>query len=225
MRLLPLLIVAMLIAGCGTTGGGDTPDSGDVVTGRIDLPPPDTSGGGTLTDALARRRSMRDFQPVPLDLQQVSQLMWAAQGVTSSTGQRTAPSAGALYPLELYLATTDGTFRYDPHSHQLEALGNDDVRRDLYRAALDQEAVRQAAAVFIVTAVYSRTEQKYGDRAERYVKLEAGHAAQNLLLQAVSLELGAVPIGAFRDDDVQDVLALPDDREPLYLIAVAKPAD
>jgi SagB-type dehydrogenase family enzyme len=215
----------MLIAGCATTEGGDTPTSGAIVAERINLPLPDTSGGGTLTDALARRRSMRDFQPVPLELEHVSQLMWAAQGVTSSAGKRTAPSAGALYPLELYLATTDGRYHYDPHNHQLEALGNDDVRRDLYRAALDQEAVRQAPAVFIVTAVYSRTRQKYGDRAERYVKLEAGHAAQNLLLQAVSLELGAVPIGAFRDHDVQDVLALPDDHEPLYLIAVGNPAD
>jgi SagB-type dehydrogenase family enzyme len=222
-----MLIVVMLIGGCGTTDEGvDMPDLGAaVVTDRIDLPQPEVTGGGSLADALARRRSVRVYQPRPLDMADISQLLWAAQGVTSSTGQRTAPSAGGLYPLELYLVTESGRYHYDPNRHQLEVLGEDDVRTELSRAALSQEAVEEAAAVFVVAAVYSRTEQKYGERAERYVKLEAGHAAQNLLLQAVSLGLGAVPIGAFHNDEVQEVLDLPNDHEPLYLIPVGHPAE
>ncbi|MCP5120583.1 MAG: SagB/ThcOx family dehydrogenase [bacterium] len=227
MRLLPVFVVVILIGSCGTTAE-DVDSSGlggTVVNERIDLPPPETSGGGSLTEALASRRSNREFQPVPLELEQISQLLWAAQGITSIAGQRTAPSAGGLYPLELYVVTILGHYHYDPERHQLEVLGEDDVRRELSRAALSQESVQEAPAVFIIAGVYSRTEQKYGDRAERYVKLEAGHAAQNLLLQAVSLGLGAVPIGAFSDDDVQELLRLPNDHEPLYLIPVGHPAE
>lgn len=226
MRMCVVLIIVQLIAGCGTPAGVDTPESGGfVVTDRIDLPPPIVTGGGSLADALTRRRSVREFQPVPLDLVEISQLLWATQGVTSSAGQRTAPSAGGLYPLELYLVTDRGRYRYDPDHHQLEVLGEDDVRKELCQAALSQEAVQQAPTVFILAAVYSRTEARYGDRAERYVKLEAGHAAQSLLLQAVSLGLGAVPIGAFHDDEVREVLSLPGDYEPLYLIPVGHPAE
>ncbi len=226
MRLCAVLIIVQLIAGCGTGEGVDTPESGGVVvTERIDLPLPPVTGGGSLADALARRRSVREFQPVPLDLAEISQLLWATQGVTSSVGQRTAPSAGGLYPLELYLVTDRGRYHYDPGHHQLEVLGEDDVRKELFRAALSQEAVQQAPAIFVLAAVYSRTEQRYGDRAERYVKLEAGHAAQSLLLQAVALGLGAVPIGAFHDDEVREVLDLPSDHEPLYLLPVGHPAE
>jgi SagB-type dehydrogenase family enzyme len=167
---------------------------------------------------------VRAYRAEPLDLAEVSQLLWATQGVTSAAGLRTAPSAGALYPLELYLVTAAGFYRYEPDGHCLEVLGEADLRADLSRAALSQEAVALAPAVFILAAVYARTEQKYGDRAERYVKLEAGHAGQNLLLQAVALDLGAVPIGAFHDDQVQDVLGLPADHEPLYLIPVGRPS-
>ncbi|MEA2003118.1 MAG: SagB/ThcOx family dehydrogenase [Actinomycetota bacterium] len=226
MRLCVILIIVQLVAGCGTSERVDRPESGDaVVIERIDLPPPAVTGSGSLADALARRRSVREFQQVPLDLAEISQLLWAAQGVTSSAGQRTAPSAGGLYPLELYLVTNRGRYHYDPDHHQLEFLGEDDVRGELFRAALSQEAVQQAPAIFVLAAVYSRTEQRYGDRAERYVKLEAGHVAQSLLLQAVSLGLGAVPIGAFHDDEVGEVLGLPDDHEPLYLIPVGHPAE
>lgn len=226
MRLRVVLIIVQLIAGCGTTEGVDTTVSGGIVlTERVDLPPPVVNDGGSLTDALARRRSVREFQPVPLDLAEISQLLWATQGVTSSAGQRTVPSAGGLYPLELYLVTDRGRYHYDPDNHQLEVLGKDDVRNELCRAALSQEAVQQAPAVFVLAAVYSRTEDRYGDRAERYVKLETGHAAQSLLLQAVSLGLGAVPIGAFDDEEVREVLDLPGDHEPLYLIPVGHPAE
>ena len=218
-----VLIVLMLIAGC-LADDEDVGDSGGVIVNeRIDLPPPVVADESSLTDALSRRRSVREYQPVPLSPAEISQLLWAAQGVTSSAGGRTAPSAGGTYPLELYLVTDQGRFHYDPVRHQLEVLGHDDVRRDLSEAALSQESVENAPAVFVLAAVYSRTKQRYGDRAERYVKIEVGHAAQNLLLQAVSLGLGAVPIGAFHDNDVQELLNLPADHEPLYLIPVGQP--
>jgi SagB-type dehydrogenase family enzyme len=227
MRWCIVLIVITLISGCGTFDEGIEKQElgGTVVANRIDLPRPQVTGGGSLAEALAQRRSVRGYQPLPLDMADISQLLWAAQGVTSKTGQRTAPSAGGLYPLELYVITEGGRYHYYPNGHQLDVLGEDDVRRELSRAALSQEAVEEAAAIFVVAAVYSRTEQKYGERAERYVKLEAGHAAQNLLLQAVSLGLGAVPIGAFHDDEVREVLDLPSDHQPLYLIPVGHPAE
>lgn len=225
MRWCIVFVVVMLIGGCGTAESETSGLGGAAVIDRIDLPQPEVTGGGALTEVLAQRRSVRQYQPQPLELTDVSQLLWAAQGVTSSNGRRTAPSAGALYPLELYLVTPDGQYRYDPNRHQLEVLGEDDVRTELSRAALSQEAVETAPAVFVVAAVHSRTEQKYGERTERYVNLEAGHAAQNLLLQAVVLGLGAVPVGAFDDDEVQEVLSLPSDHEPLYLIPVGHPAD
>jgi SagB-type dehydrogenase family enzyme len=156
----------------------------------------------------------------------LGQLLWAIQGISGERGFRTAPSAGALYPLEVYVATEEGLFQYQPEGHQLLPLDQDDVRTALYQAALRQEAVRQAPAVFVVTAIYERTAQKYGaERSPRYVHLEAGHAAQNLLLQAVALGLGAVPIGAFEDKRVQEVLAIPEDHQPLYLIPVGHPRE
>jgi SagB-type dehydrogenase family enzyme len=195
------------------------------MTDRIDLPPPELVGGGSLAAALSGRRSVREYRPATLDPAHISQLLWATQGVTSGHGRRTAPSAGALYPLELYLVTERGYHHYHPHRHQLEVLGAHDLRGELHRAALFQDAIGSAAAVFVLTAVYSRTEQKYGDRSERYVWLDAGHAAQNLLLQAVSLGLGAVPMGAFHDDEVREVLGLPGDHDPLYLIPVGYPVE
>jgi SagB-type dehydrogenase family enzyme len=168
---------------------------------------------------------VREFAGQLLTEAELGQLLWAAQGITSERGFRTAPSAGALYPLELYVATADGIYHYDPQHHHLLALSLDDARQRIYQAALQQEALRLAPAVFIVTAVYERTAQKYGaERSPRYVHLEAGHAAQNLLLQAAALDLGAVPIGAFHDQEIQQVLGLPADHMPLYLIPVGHPA-
>ena len=189
----------------------------------IELPAPATSGTMSLEEALATRRSVREFSTEPLTMAELSQLLWAAQGVTSSRGNRTSPSAGALYPLEIYVADRSGTHHYVPDRHVLERIGDDDLRSELEEAALGQAAVGGCAAVFVVTAVPSRTEARYGSRADRYVELEAGHAAQNLLLQAVSLDLGAVPIGAFGDQEIQRLLDLSLDEEPLYLIAVGHP--
>jgi SagB-type dehydrogenase family enzyme len=190
---------------------------------EIALPTPRLEGRISLEEAIAKRRSVREFTDETLSLEEISQLLWAAQGVTDPRGLRSAPSAGALYPLELYVATAQGAYRYLPRGHTLQVVSEEDLRYGLWDAGLRQGALQEAPAIFIITAVYQRTEVKYGDRAERYVRLEAGHAAQNILLQAVTLELGAVPIGAFYDDQVQTALALPLDREPLYLIPVGHP--
>lgn len=179
----------------------------------------------SLEETLSQRRSVRAFTDQKLTPEELSQLLWAAQGITNSQAFRTAPSAGALYPLELYVATADGFFRYQPDGHGLVPLMAEDMREAVWRVGLEQNALRDAPAVFIVTAVYQRTANKYGERAERYVKLEAGHAAQNLLLQSVALGLGGVPIGAFYDDQLQTALSLPEDHAPLYLLAVGHPAE
>lgn len=191
----------------------------DTPAERIALPPPQRSGHMSVEEALARRRSVREFTDKPLSDREISQLVWAAQGITHAEGLRTAPSAGALYPLELYVANTKGLYRYDPRRHELQRRSSRDFRLALYQAALEQEVVREAPAVFVITAVYSRTARKYGDaRTPRYVHMEAGHAAQNLLLEAVALGLVAVPVGAFDDAQVQKVLGLPAEEQSLYLI-------
>lgn len=190
---------------------------------RRKLTPPDTAGGPTLNDVLARRRSVREFSGEPLTTAELSQLLWACQGITSATGQRAAPSAGATYPLEIYVATPEGRFHYDPTDHALAQLSADDIRADLADAAHDQAAVAAAGATFAITAESARTEQKYGERAALYVKLDAGHAAQNVLLQAVALDLGGVPIGSFAERAVTTVLDLPTEHEPVYMVAVGRP--
>lgn len=190
----------------------------------IQLPRPARSGVVSLEEALSQRRSTREFAPGPLTERQLSQLLWAAQGITSPEGLRTAPSAGALYPLEIYVVLPVGFYHYDPARHCLDRISADDLRPALYDAALAQQAVREAETVFVMAGVYERTAQKYGtSRSRRYVHLEAGHAAQNLLLEAVALGLGAVPIGAFHDTEVQKALSLPRNHQPLYLIPSGKP--
>jgi SagB-type dehydrogenase family enzyme len=187
----------------------------------VTLPAPLRQGRMSLEEAIARRRSVREFKPEALTESELSQLLWSAQGITDPAGYRSAPSAGALYPLEVYVATPSGFYHYEVREHHLTRLIERDLRPAICRAALEQEAIRQAPADFVITAVYARIEQKYGaGRGPRYVHLEAGHAAQNLLLQAVALGLGAVPIGAFDDGALQRALALRSDHLPLYVIPV-----
>ena len=207
------------------TSATSTPAAEEGALEVLELPVPRLKGNLTLEEALAARRSVRAFSDEPLTMQDLSQLLWAAQGLTASWGGRTAPSAGALYPLEVYLVTPKGLYHYLPEGHRAELLSRTDLRVQLSRAALGEAAVYGAPAVFVITAVYARTTAKYGDRGERYVQLEAGHVAQNLLLQAVALGLAGVPIGAFSDDDVGRLLDLPSDRVPLYLIPVGHSAE
>lgn len=190
----------------------------------IALQPPKQKGHMSVEEALAKRRSMREFSPLALNWQQIGQLLWAAQGITHTEGFRTAPSAGALYPLEFYVIAPSGFYHYRPQTHWLDRRSDQDLRPGLCRAALEQESILKASAVFVIAAVYQRTAQKYGKtRSIRYVHLEAGHAAQSLMLQAVSLGLGSVPVGAFDDEEVQALLSLPPGEEPIYVIPVGVP--
>lgn len=224
---IPILSLLVLVAGLMACDYGSLSSSSPTEDSTTTpLPLPTLSGEMSLEEALVRRRSVREFDSQPLTLGELGQLLWAAQGITHERGFRTAPSAGALYPLEVYVATIDGVFHYRPQGHQLLVTSPQDAREKLYEAALRQEPVRHAPAVFIVTAVYERTAKKYGvERSPRYVHLEAGHAAQNLLLEAAALGLGAVPIGAFHDEEIQKALGLPADHQPLYLIPVGHPRD
>jgi SagB-type dehydrogenase family enzyme len=194
------------------------------------LAKPVTGRSSSFESVLKRRRSVRDFDASPLPLASAGQLLWAAQGVTSSAGERTAPSAGALYPLEILLlaGTVDGlapgVYRFTPEHHELRPHLADDRRRALAAAALEQRAVRDASAVLAIAGVYARTARKYGARAERYVHIEVGHAAQNVYLQAQALGLGTVIIGAFDDEAVARVLELDPEEVPLALMPVGRPS-
>jgi SagB-type dehydrogenase family enzyme len=198
-------------------------------SGPIELPPPGFEGKMTLEAALNERRSVRSYRKGPLPLAAVSQLLWAAQGVTDDDGNRTTPSSGGTFPLALYLVAGDvdglpaGLYRYEPSTHMLSRVADTDLRRPLAAGALDQAWVAEAPASLVLAADYDRTSERYGDRGVRYVDMEAGHAAQNVHLQAVALGLGSVPVGAFNDRTVQEVLDLPENEEPLYILPVGRP--
>mgnify|MGYP001084002701 CR=1 FL=1 len=194
----------------------------------IKLPEPDHHGEVSVEEALLERRSIRDYTGESLTMGEVSQLLWASQGITDPRGLRTAPSAGALYPLEVYVVVGDvvnlgkGVYMYDPAEHALIKVLDGDARKELAGAALGQEYVEEGAIDVVFTAVYERTTKKYGDRGIRYVHMEAGHAAQNLYLQAAALGLGTVTIGAFDDGDVRKVLNIPPGESPLYIMPVGR---
>jgi SagB-type dehydrogenase family enzyme len=194
----------------------------------VGLPPPYPSSC-TLDRALRARRSQRSFGSGPLALVDIGHLLWAALGVTDAKGRRTVPSAGGLYPLEARLVATRvsdlprGLYRYRPLAHALEPCAVGDRSARLRDAALWQEAVRRAAALIALCALPEATRAKYGRRAARYIWIEAGHAAQNVYLEAAALGLATVALGAFHDAAVAKVLALDPDEIPLYLLAVGPP--
>lgn len=198
------------------------------VGGRIKLPEPSYTGNISVETALSKRRSIRDYSGENLTLEEVSQLLWAAQGITAPWGGRTAPSAGALYPLELYTVVGDvegidkGVYKYSREEHELEKVKEGDIRAELADAAIGQECIRDAAIDIVFTAVYERTTRKYGERGIRYVHIEAGHAAQNVYLQAVSLDLGTVVIGAFIDGEVKEIMNMQEQETPLYIMPVGR---
>jgi len=195
---------------------------------RIKLPEPKYVGAMSVEEALLKRRSVRAFKEGPVMLAELSQLIWAAQGVTDQRGVRTAPSAGALYPLELYVVAGNvtglpqGLYKYGPGKHELLSLAKGDRRNDLCNAALGQSSIRRAALVIVLSGVYERTTVKYGERGIRYVHMEAGHAAQNVYLQAVPLQLGTVVIGAFHDEEVKRMMMMTDKEKPLYIMPLGR---
>jgi SagB-type dehydrogenase family enzyme len=192
----------------------------------ISLPAPALASAVSLEEALSSRRSLRTYTDDALTLTDLAQLLWAAQGITDPGGYRTAPSAGALYPLELYVAAghvegpQPGVYHYDPQRHALTYIADGDRRSALRDAALGQQWIAEGAAVIAIVADYSRTTVKYGDRGIPYVHMEVGAAAQNIYLQAEARGLGTVFVGAFDDDDVWSILELGLDEEPLALMPV-----
>jgi len=207
---------------------GDETMSTDEPTTTIILPDPRHESSTSVEEALLKRRSVRSFKDGPLTLAQVSQLLWAAQGVTSPRGFRTAPSAGALYPLEVYVVVGDAegiesaVYRYRPEQHHLALVATGDKRSALAAAAMGQPWIRKAAIDIVFSAVYERTTNKYGLRGAQYVHMEVGHAAQNVYLQAVSLNLGTVVVGAFDDEEVKGIVRMPDSEHPLCIMAVGR---
>ncbi len=199
----------------------------------IKLPPPSQKDGMSLEEAIARRRSIRRFAPELLSLSQLSQVLWAAQGLTQGGGRyRAAPSAGATYPLEIFVVCgrsgingiDDGIYHYHADNHSLTLHHQGDIRLELARAALGEESIYQAPVDIIICAEYERTVVRYGSRAERYVHMEVGHAGQNIYLQATALGLATFAIGAFNDERVAEVLRLNKQIRPLYIRPVGKPA-
>ena len=187
------------------------------------LPEPRVRGTMSVEEAIQRRRSTRGFTSDPLDLAAISQLLWSAQGLTSPEGLRAAPSAGARYPLEVYLACAAGLFRYQGRDHSLLKVRGADLRGQLAEAALGQSFVAEAPIALVFVAIYERTTSRYRDRGIRYVHIDVGHAAENVHLQAEALGLGSCAVGAFDDAAAARVLHLPDDQKPLYLIPVGRP--
>jgi len=196
---------------------------------KFSLPEPTSTSDGCLNAILENRRTIRAFAPRPVALAEISQLLWAAQGMTSPEGLRTAPSAGALYPLELHLVAGDvtglpaGQYRYMAAQQALMVVQAGDMRQLVAETALNQTWVAEAPAIVVVTAIDSRTTRKYGPRGVRYVHMEVGHASQNLLLQAVALGLGGAIVGAFDDGDLQRLLQLPAKEHPLVILPVGHP--
>jgi len=217
-----LTALAVLVGGCASSAPRWVRESRASYTQQVALPSPATEGAMSLEQAIQRRRSTREFRSEPLPLATLSQLLWAGQGITSADGKRAAPSAGALYPLELYVVTSTQVMHYLPDGHRVEVRLEPDRRPQLQAAAFGQVPVGAAPDVVVVAAAPERTRRKYGGRAEVFVALEAGHAAQNILLEATARGLAAVPIGGVDPSRAARTLALPNDQEVLYLIPVGR---
>lgn len=194
---------------------------------KIKLPEPEYSSNTSIEEALLKRKSIRDFQKKPLSLKNISQILWAAQGITDKgKNKRTAPSAGALYPLEIYLVVGNvneiesGIYKYNPYQNELTLISEGDKRNEISKYTAQPEAIQTAPITVIFSAVYKRTSVKYGDRAFRYVHIEIGHAAQNVCLQVISLGLSTVTIGAFQDAQIKKTIQLLEEEEPLYIMPI-----
>ena len=193
------------------------------------LPEPRFEANDGLNVILRKRCTTRAFAPQPVSLADVADLLWAAQGVSAKKGYRTAPSAGALYPLELHLVAGQvaglpvGGYRYHPETHSLQTAHSGDIRQAIAEAALDQHWLGEAPAIIVVSAVDARTTAKYGERGIRYVHMEVGHVSQNLLLQAVALGLGGAIVGAFDDERLKRLLRLPAKERPLAILPIGHP--
>ncbi len=186
----------------------------------VELPKPRFKGNISVEEAILLRRSVRRFSSKKLSLDQISQILWSAQGITRKNFFRTVPSAGALYPIEIYAVLESGVYLYMPKQHAMRLIREGDRRRELAVASLSQNFIAEAPLVIVIAAVFERTMSRYGRRGIRYVYMEAGHVSQNIYLQCVSLGLATVAVGAFYDDEVKEVLSMQEDHEPLYIMPI-----
>ncbi|MDH5365244.1 MAG: SagB/ThcOx family dehydrogenase [Dehalococcoidia bacterium] len=207
----------------------------------IKLPAPRSKGNVSLEETILRRRAVRRYRREPLDLSQLSQILWSAQGITGTREFRAAPSAGATYPLEIFVFVGKqgviaseakqapeelqaGIYHYEADSHSLSLHKPADLRPDLARATLNQEFIIDAPVDIVICALYHRTSYRYGRRGERYVHIEVGHVGENIHLQAVALGLATVEVGAFHDEEVRKVLGVEEQIKPLYIMPLGKAA-
>lgn len=249
MRKMRLLSVPIFLAGVALVLSGFAQEKIPEKTGQgseseiIQLPNPRYESETSVEKALNMRRSIRTYAEEPLSISDISQILWAAQGITKKTeklptkwntkyewqgGYRTAPSAGALYPIELYLIVgnakglSKGVYKYIPKNHSLKKVFDGDKRTEIYDAALQQSSIKEGAALIVMAGVYERTSFKYGERAERYVHIEVGHIGENIYLQGITLGIGTVMMGAFKDEELKKVLDLPEDEYPLAIMPLGK---
>jgi SagB-type dehydrogenase family enzyme len=216
LRLVCFAIVALSVSAAFAQETGKSASAQPNAT-TIQLPQPSKSGGMALTEAFARRRSVRTFTAKPLTQTEISQLLWAAQGITDDKGHRTAPSATAQYYLHVYLASANGFFEYIPNGHQLKQLSAQDLRAKLSV----QPSVKTAPIVLLIAGEYERAVAKSGaDKGPRLVNLEAGHVAENVLLQVTAMGLGAVPVAGFEPKEAQKAASLPAQQTPIYLMPI-----
>lgn len=187
----------------------------------INLPAPQLNNSFSLDQAILERRSVREFQHQDLTTEQISQLLWAGDGITDKKNNfRSAPSASGIFPMALYVVKKDGLWLYDPSKHALKLVNKNDLQKNLAIASLGQSSVNDASINVVIVANFNGITKKYGDRGVRYCYLEAGHIAQNLALEAVALGLASVPVGAFTDNDVKKVLELDETQQPIYIIPI-----
>ncbi len=192
--------------------------------GRIPLAACPPAAAGSLDACLAARRSTREYQDKPITFEHASRLLWATQGVTGVGGLRTAPSAGAIYPLNTYLVATRvdgiaaGVYKYEPDTGELACIGKGDRRKRLFQAAMGQECVMSSPAAVLLVSWDKRIKAEFGDLSDRLIAMEAGHAAQNFLLEAVSLGLGGIGLAKFDNDALRSVVGFRSDEEPQYLL-------
>ncbi len=194
--------------------------------GKMKLPKPRYKSEVSVEEALLKRRSVRSYKKSPLTLEEVSQLLWAAYGITAEWGGKTCPSAGATYPLAIYLVVGEvkdlkpGVYQYLPEEHSIKLVSEKDVRKELTEAAWQQEYISNAPINIIIAANYERTTSHYGERGIRYVYMEVGHCGQNIHLQCETMGLGTVVIGAFNDKEVKKILKIKE--EVLYIMPVGR---
>lgn len=230
MSIFTIIITISIIFGYLNLCNQEKYDWRKMAKNEITLPEPRRKSNVSLEEAIAKRRSIRDFKDEAIGIEEVSQLLWSAQGITDNVNKfRTAPSAGALYPLEVYIVIRrvkdldPGVYKYLPHQHKLVFIKEGDISTKLVREALWQDWIAKSSIIIVISAIFERTTVKYGKRGIQYVYMEAGHSAQNVCLQAVTLGFGTTTVGAFNDEGIKQLLNMKEEEIPIYILPIGIP--